>query len=58
MRSAMCAASQLPGRGPRMWMMTLHLHINEKSDYNILMLLAVPNIICPYLSIKRKNEDE
>ena len=33
-RSAMCAASQLPGRGPLMWMLPLYLHVNqsEKSD--------------------------
>ena len=31
----MRAASQLPGRGPtQMWMMPLHLHINQKSDYD------------------------
>ena len=24
--------SQFPGRGPLMWMMPLHLHINQKSD--------------------------
>ena len=29
--SAMRAASQLPGKGPLMWMMPLHL--NQKSDY-------------------------
>ena len=34
MRSAMRAASQLPERGPLMWMMTLHLHVNQKSDYD------------------------
>ena len=34
MRSAMSAASQLPGRGPLMWMMPLHLHVNQKSDYD------------------------
>ena len=33
-RSAMRAASQLPGRGPLMWMMPLHLHVNQKSDYD------------------------
>ena len=33
-RSAMRAASQLPGRGgPLMWMMPLHLHVNQ-SDYD------------------------
>ena len=36
-RYAMPAASQLPGRGPLMWMMPLHLmplHLNQKSDYD------------------------
>ena len=33
-RSAMRAASQLPVRGPLMWMMPLHLHVNQKSDYD------------------------
>ena len=36
-RSAMGAASQLPGRGNTvtlMWMMPLHLHVNQKSDYD------------------------
>ena len=30
----MRAASQLPGRGPTVWMMPLHLHVNKKSDYD------------------------
>ena len=35
MRFAMGAASQLPGKGdPLMWMMPLHLHVNQKSDYD------------------------
>ena len=33
-RSAMRAASQSPVRGPLMWMMPLHLHVNQKSDYD------------------------
>ena len=34
-RSAMCAASQLPGRGPTdVDDMPLHLHVNQKSDYD------------------------
>ena len=33
-RSAMRAASQLPGKGPLMWLMPLHLHVNQKSDYD------------------------
>ena len=28
-RSAMCAASQLPGRGPLMCMLRLYLHVNQ-----------------------------
>ena len=31
-RSAMHAASQLPGRGPLMWMLPLYPHVNKKSD--------------------------
>ena len=31
-RSVMTAASQLLGRGPLMWMMPLHLRVNQKSD--------------------------
>ena len=40
MRSAMRAASQLPGKGPLMWMMPLHLHVNQKSDYDLYMTQA------------------
>ena len=32
MRSAMRAASQLPGRGPTVVDMALYLHVNQKSD--------------------------
>ena len=32
MRSAVRAASQLPGRGSLMWMMPLPLHVNQKHD--------------------------
>ena len=35
-RSAMCAASQLSGRGPLMWMLPLYLHVNQKSDYDMI----------------------
>ena len=31
-RSAMRAASQLPGRGPTVVEMSLYLHVNQKSD--------------------------
>ena len=37
-RSAMCAlqlASYLEG-GPLLWMMPLYLHINQKSDYDMI----------------------
>ena len=34
MRSAMRAASQLPGMGPTDVDDTLHLHVNQKSDYD------------------------
>ena len=37
-RTAMRAASQLTGRGPLMWMMPLHLHVNQKSDYDMMKL--------------------
>ena len=30
-RSAICAASQLPGKGPLMRMLPLYLHINKKN---------------------------
>ena len=40
-RSSMHAASQLPGRGPLMWMMPLHLHISQKSDYDMIICLFV-----------------
>ena len=33
-RSAMRAASLLPGKGPLMWMTPLHRHVNQKSDYD------------------------
>ena len=32
MRSAMRAASQLPGKGPLLWIWPLYLHVNQKSD--------------------------
>ena len=32
MRSAMRAASQLPGMGPTVVDMSLYLHVNQKSD--------------------------
>ena len=35
-RFAMLAASQLPGMGPLMWMLPLYLHVNKKSDDDVL----------------------
>ena len=32
MRSAIRAASQLPGMGLLMWMLPMYLHVNKKSD--------------------------
>ena len=29
---------KLFGRGPLMWMMSLHLHINQKSDYDMMIV--------------------
>ena len=54
MRSAMRAASQLPGRGPTdvddalqggplMWMMPLHIY--QKSDYDDMMIISNKNYI-------------
>ena len=40
----MCAASQLPEGGPLMWMMPLHLHVNQKSDYDMMRLTDHLNI--------------
>ena len=31
-RFAMCAASQLPGSGPLLWIWPLYLHVNKKSN--------------------------
>ena len=37
-RSAMHAASQFTRTGgPLMWMMPLHLHVDQKSDYDMIM---------------------
>ena len=38
-RSAMRAASQLSGRGPTGVDVALYLHVNQKSDYDILYIL-------------------
>ena len=50
-RSAMRAASQLPGRGPLMCrMMPVHLHVNQKSDYDDMKSFNVK--FCNYLAIR------
>ena len=40
-RSAMPAASQLSEGGPLMWMLPLYLHVNQKSDYDMIMMMKV-----------------
>ena len=45
----MHAASQLPGRGPLMWMMSLHLHVNQKSDYDYDMIYKWAYTNLPYI---------
>ena len=37
-RSAMRAASQLSWKGPLMWMLPLYMHVNKKSDYDMMMI--------------------
>ena len=56
MRSATCAASQLSGRGPLVWMLLLYLHVNKKSDYddmmNIHTFIAKKKKKVPYLALR------
>ena len=50
-RSAMRTTSQLSGRGgwgggggrgsPLMWMLPLYLHVNQKSDYDDMMIMLL-----------------
>ena len=40
-RSDMHAASQLPGRGPLMWVMLLHLHLNQSLMMMMMMMMMV-----------------
>ena len=40
-RSAIRVASQLPGRGLLMWMMPLHLHVNQKSFIIMMMIVCL-----------------
>ena len=41
-RSAMRAASQLPGRGPLLWILPLYLHVDQKSDDDDELALGIP----------------
>ena len=43
-RSAMRAVSSYMEGGPLMWMMPIHLHINKKSDYSIMILSKVGSL--------------
>ena len=45
-RSAMCAASQLSG--PLMWMLPLYLHVNQKSDYDMMIYTSGKKKLCIY----------
>ena len=40
-RNAMRATSQLSERGPLIWMLPLYLHVNQKSDYD-MMYISMP----------------
>ena len=57
-RSATRAASQLPGKSPLMWMMPLHLHVNPKSDFDmmiyylILITVRLPGIFVLKVTLK------
>ena len=44
-RSALCAASQLPGEGLLMWKMLLHLHVNQKPMMMMSGAQLVPSLI-------------
>ena len=51
MRSAMLQLASYLERGPLMWMMPLHLHVNQKSDYDIyddVKLTGVKDNFCKY----------
>ena len=43
LRTALCAASQLPGGSPLMWKMLLHLHVNQ----NFMMMMMFNKNIQP-----------
>ena len=57
MSSAMRAASQLPGRGPLVWILSLYMHVNEKScgdddDNDFILLLNLNTVDSRYLEIE------
>ena len=57
MNSAMRAASQLLGRGPLVWILSLYMHVNEKSggdddDNDFIILLNLNIVDSRYLEIE------
>ena len=38
-----------------MWMMPLHLHVNQKSDYDMIMMIIIPNIPTPEVCLNLEN---
>ena len=55
-RSAMCAASQLPGRGPTVVDMALYLHINQKSDDDDDVENKCEECACKSIYVNRGNK--
>ena len=47
MKSAISADSQIPRRGPLVWMMPLNLHVNQKSVYDMMMIQQFSSIFYP-----------
>ena len=45
-------------RGPLMWMMPLHLHVNQKSDYDIMMIMKTNYCIMQVKSIAEEEHSE
>ena len=48
-RSAMRAASQLPGRSPLMWMLPLYLHVNKKNLMMMMVMMIMSRGIYKYM---------
>ena len=44
-RPALRAASQLTGEDTLMWMIVLHLHVNQKSDYDYRIMILTNGLI-------------